>query len=509
MKTIPSSTKKDATVHPQIFFISAGLIVLFVLATLVSIGSAEAFFSTLQSAIARYARWLLILAVNVYLLFIGYLLLSRFANIRLGGPKAQPEFSRISWFAMLFSAGMGIGLLFYSVAEPMFHLVSPPLENVEPNSHQAAATAMAITFYHWGLHAWGIYALVGLALAFFSFNRNLPLTIRSAFEPLLGDRINGPLGYAIDILAVVATLFGVATSLGLGVQQVHAGLDHLFGIGPSIFWQFVLIAIITTIATISVVSGLDKGVRRLSEINLVAAGLLGLFVLTVGPTVFQLNGFVQNTGYYIQQIVRISTWTEAYQQTNWQESWTVFYWAWWIAWSPFVGMFIARISKGRTIREFLIGVLAVPTLCTFLWLSIFGNAAIHREIFGAGGLADIAISNTPVALFTLLEGYPMATFSSLLAVIVVVIFFVTSSDSGSLVIDIITAGGHTNPPVRQRIFWAVLEGVVAAVLLAGGGLVALQTGAITTGLPFSIVLLLLCVSLYRGLRQTAIVNESD
>jgi len=488
-------------VHPPVFFISAGLIVLFVVLTLVSLESTGAFFAALQTGIARYARWFLILVVNIYLLFVVYLMFSRFAHIRLGGPDSKPEFGYWSWFAMLFSAGMGIGLLFYSVAEPMYHLSDPPVHGVEPGSTGAASAAMAITFYHWGFHAWGIYALVGLALAFFSFNRGLPLTIRSAFHPLIGDRIHGPLGNIIDTLAVVATLFGVATSLGLGVQQINAGLAHLFGVGQTATCQLVLIGIITAMATASVVSGLDNGIRRLSEINLFAAALLLLFVLFVGPTLFELNGLVQNVGNYLQQFVRLSTWTETYQRTNWQENWTVFYWAWWIAWSPFVGMFIARISRGRTVREFLLGVLLVPTTCTFLWLSIFGNAAIHRELFGAGGLTEIVNTNMPVALFALLEGYPMATVSSLLGIAVVVIFFVTSSDSASLVIDIITAGGNTNPPVAQRIFWAVLEGVVAAALLLGGGLVALQTGAITTGLPFAVVLLLVCFSLRRGLRQ--------
>lgn len=487
--------------HPTVFIVSASLIVLMVVGSLLSLETTDSFFADLQGAIAERAGWFFVLVVNLFLLFGVVVLLSPAGRIRLGGEHAQPTFGYASWFAMLFSAGMGIGLLFFSVAEPLYHFSTPPLAGVEPGSNEAAVVAMRTTYFHWGLHAWGIYALVGLALAYFSFNRGLPLTLRSAFVPLLGDRVHGPLGNLIDILAVVATLFGVATSLGIGVQQVNAGLDYLFGVAQTPGTQVILIVIITGMATASVVSGLNKGIRRLSEFNVVVALLLLLFVLVVGPTLFVLNGWVQNMGQYAQRFLALSTWTETYQGTKWQNGWTVFYWAWWIAWSPFVGMFIARISRGRTIREFMLGVLLVPTLVTFLWLSVFGNAALHRELFGSGGLSEAVQANMPVALFELFSEMPLGALASGLGVIVVVTFFVTSSDSGSLVIDIITAGGNTNPPLPQRIFWALMEGGVAAALLLGGGLIALQTASITIGLPFAVVLLLMCWSLGRALRD--------
>ncbi|MGF1450044.1 MAG: BCCT family transporter [Opitutales bacterium] len=486
-------------IHPTVFLVSAGVILLAVAISLISLETTGSFFAELQAAIASRTGWFFILSVNLYLLFVVGLLFSPAGKIRLGGKEARPDFGYLSWLAMLFSAGMGIGLLFFSVAEPLYHLASPPHAGVEAGSPEAARSAMKLTYFHWGFHAWGIYALVGLALAYFAFNKGLPLTIRSAFVPLLGKRVNGPLGNVIDILAVVATLFGVATSLGIGVQQVNAGLEHLFGLEQSPTAQVLLTTFITTLATVSVVLGLDKGIRRLSECNMAMGLLLLLFVLIAGPTLFVLNGWVQNTGRYLQDFLALATWTETYQRTDWQNGWTVFYWAWWIAWSPFVGMFIARISRGRTIREFLLGVLLVPTALTFLWLSVFGNAALHAELFGEGGLAAVVQANMPVALYAMLEPYPLGQIASGLGVLVVVTFFVTSSDSGSLVIDIITSGGNTNPPVLQRVFWAVLEGVVAAVLLLGGGLSALQTASITTGLPFAFVLLLMAYSLWRAL----------
>jgi len=498
-QTLGSSLGLD--IHPTVFLVSAGVIIGSVLLSLVALESTGALFADLQNAIAESAGWFFILVVNVFLLAVLVIAFSPAGKVRLGGEGARPSFSAISWFAMLFSAGMGIGLLFFSVAEPLYHFATPPHTSIEAGTPAAASEAMRMTYYHWGFHAWGIYALVGLSLAYFSFNRGLPLTIRSAFVPLLGDRVKGPWGNLIDILAVVATLFGVATSLGIGVQQVNAGLAYLFDLSESSITQVLLIAIITAMATISVVMGLDKGIRRLSELNMFAGLALLVFVLVAGPTLFLLNSWVQNLGSYLQRFVALSTWTEAYQGTGWQNNWTVFYWAWWISWSPFVGMFIARISRGRTVREFILGVLLVPTMLTFLWLSLFGNAALHRELFGVGGLATAVAENMPVALFELFSEMPFGTIASGLGVIVVVTFFVTSSDSGSLVIDILTAGGNTNPPVVQRIFWAVMEGAVAAVLLLGGGLTALQTASITTGLPFAIVLLFMVWSLSVALRQ--------
>lgn len=486
-------------VHPWVFFVSGGLIGLFVVLTLIFQGGVDEFFSSVQVKIATYAGWFFVWTMNIILVFVVSLLLGRFGDIRIGGSEAVPEFSTPAWFSMLFSAGMGIGLLFYGVAEPMFHFVASPL--AEPGTAQAARVALDITFLHWGLHPWAIYTMVGLSLAFFAFNKGLPLSIRSVFYPIFGERIHGAIGNAIDIMATVATMFGVATSLGLGVQQVNAGLSHLFGIPQSITVQVILIAAITAVATWSVVRGLDAGIKRLSQLNIVFALSLMLFVLFLGPTLFIMKALLENIGYYLQHLPQLATWNETYEATDWQKGWTVFYWGWWISWSPFVGMFIARVSFGRTISEFIKGVLFVPTLVTFIWVTVFGNSAINIEMFGGGGIAKAVQENIPVSLFKLLEHYPLGWLTSILAVTVVVTFFVTSSDSGSLVIDIITAGGNPEPPVVQRVFWAVLEGVVAAVLLFGGGLVALQTAAITTGLPFSVVLLGMCYALHKGLAE--------
>jgi choline/glycine/proline betaine transport protein len=484
-------------IQPHVFFIGAALILFFVLLTIFLGPLVDNFFGRLQAQIANYSGWFYVAVMNVVLVFCLYLMTSRFSNIRIGGATAEPEFSTLSWFAMLFSAGMGIGLLFYGVAEPMFHYVANPI--AEPGTVEAARKAMDLTFLHWGLHPWGVYCLVGLSLAFFGFNLKLPLSIRTVFYPLLGDKIHGFWGHLIDVLATVATMFGVATSLGLGVQQVNAGLSHLFNVPQSPTVQILLIAGITGLATWSVVRGLDGGIRRVSEINIVLAVSLMLFVLILGPTLFIFNGLIENIGYYLNYLPSLATWNETYEATDWQNGWTVFYWGWWIAWSPFVGMFIARVSFGRTIREFVMGVLFVPTLVTFFWLTVFGDSAIYIEMFGKGGLAKAVQENIPVSLFIFLENFPIATVTCILGVVVVISFFVTSSDSGSMVIDIITAGGNPDPPKPQRLFWAIMEGVVAAALLVGGGLVALQTAAITTGLPFSIVILMMCWALFRGL----------
>ena len=492
-------------IHPQVFFISAGLILFFVLITLIFQQYVGNIFQVLQGAIASYTGWFFIWTMNIILVFILILLAGRFGDVRIGGMDARPEFSTLGWFSMLFSAGMGIGLLFYGVAEPMFHFASSPL--AEPGTDEAARKAMDISFLHWGLHPWAIYTLVALSLSFFSFNKGLPLSIRTAFYPLMGDRIYGWSGNVIDILATVATLFGVSTSLGLGVQQVNAGLDHVLGIGQSTTIQVLLITGITAIATWSVIKGLDKGIRRLSEVNIVLAAGLAFFVFILGPTLFVLNAFGENVGYYIQHLPQLSTWNETYENTTWQNGWTIFYWSWWIAWSPFVGMFIARVSFGRTIRQFILGVLLVPAMVTFIWLTIFGNTAIFIELFGAGGIAKAVQENIPVSLFVLLENFPLTSVTSGLTILVVITFFVTSSDSGSMVIDIITSGGNPNPPVLSRLFWAIMEGFVAAMLLVGGGLVALQTATITTGLPFAMVLLGMCFTLYKGL--TAYVGPQE
>ena len=456
-------------------------------------------FAAVQSWIVHEMGWFYVAAVATFLVFAIGIAASSMGAIKLGPDDSEPDFSTASWFAMLFSAGMGIGIMFYGVAEPVLHFASPPVG--EGGTVEAARNAMQLSFFHWGLHAWAIYAVMGLALAYFSFRQGLPLTVRSALYPLIGERIYGPIGHLVDIFAVFGTMFGVATSLGLGVMQVNAGLDYLFGIEPDISVQLMLIAGITLLATASVVSGINAGIRRLSELNLGLAIALMLFVLAVGPTVFLLQAAMQNTGAYLSDLVGKTFTLYAYQPNEWIGGWTLFYWGWWISWSPFVGMFIARISRGRTIREFIIGVLLVPSGFTFLWFTVFGNTALAMQLDGSAQMVDAVQADVAVALFQFLGHLPFAGISMTIATLLVVTFFVTSSDSGSLVIDIITSGGEPEPPVWQRVFWAVTEGVVAAVLLLAGGLAALQTGAIASGFPLAAILLVVCYGLFTALRH--------
>lgn len=488
-------------IFPPVFYPAAGLIILLVVITIFMGSNAGKVFSAMQAWLAQSMGWVYMLAVTGFLVFCLYLTFSDHGKIRLGPNHSRPEYSFGSWFAMLFSAGIGIGLLFFGVAEPLTHYLAPP--DADPRSIEAAKEAMQITFFHWGINAWAVYAIVGLTLAYFSFRHRLPLTIRSALYPLIGERIHGPLGHAVDVLAVIGTLFGVATSLGFGVSQVNAGLNHLFDIPVSTTVQVILISVITACATVSVVSGLDAGIKRLSELNMVLALALLLFVIALGPTILFFNSFVQNIGLYIGTVAERSFRLNAYSgDHDWMSSWTLFYWGWWISWSPFVGIFIARISKGRTIREFIIGVLLVPTVFTFIWMTAFGNATIFFEAEGAG-LAEVVAENLPLGLFAFLGQLPFSSVVSFIAVILIITFFVTSSDSGSLVIDTITSGGHMDPPLWPRVFWAVAEGVVAAVLMITGGLGALQAATITTALPFTLVIVLACFGLMRGLRMEA------
>jgi choline/glycine/proline betaine transport protein len=493
------SSKKYFDVDPLVFWPSALVIVIFIAITLIVGEPMNKVFSNIQSSISSFGGWFFVLSVNIFLFFVLFIAFSKYGKIRLGGSKSRPEFSTAAWFAMLFSAGMGIGILFWSVGEPINHFINPP--DAESRSIEAARESMEITFLHWGLHAWGIYALVGMALAFFTFNKKLPLTISSVFYPLLGEKVNGPWGKVINVLAVVATLFGLATSLGLGVQQVSAGLTHLFNLPDNLTTQVILITIITFAATGSVVAGLSGGVKRLSQMNMILGAIFLLFMLLVGPTLFVMNSFIQNTGGYIQNFFELSFWTETYKQSDWQSDWTVFYWAWWVSWSPFVGMFIARISRGRTLKEFVLGVLIVPTLLTFLWLSTFGGSAIYLELNSLADIASAVTGNIATSLYVLLEQFPLSAVTSIVGVVLVISFFVTSSDSGSLVVDSLTAGGKLDAPIPQRIFWALTEGAVAAVLLIGGGLGALQTAAISTGLPFAVILIILMWSLLKGLQK--------
>ena len=488
-------------INPPVFFGSVAITVLFLGVGVLFPAQAEAIFAAVQSWILDTFGWLYLLAVGIFIFSVLLFATSSFGNLKLGPDDSTPDFHYLSWVAMLFAAGMGIGLMYFAVGEPMKHFAAPP--EAAPLSIAAQRQAMSVTFFHWGLHAWSIYAVVGLSLAYFGYRYNLPLTVRSGLYPLLKNRIDGPLGHAVDIFAVCGTLFGIATSLGFGVLQINAGLTYLLGVPNSATVQVVLIAAITAVATMSVVTGLDKGVRRLSELNLTLAILLMVFVLLVGPTSHLLRDFVQNIGFYLDTLVLRTFNIYAYEPRPWIDAWTLFYWAWWISWSPFVGMFIARISRGRTVREFVIAACLVPLAVSVLWMSAMGGTAIHQLLAdGYQGVAENVTNNTPeLALYKMLEPLPYGHIASFVGIVLVIVFFVTSSDSGSLVVDTITAGGKLEAPVPQRVFWASFEGLVAIALLAGGGLQALRAAAISTGLPFAIVLLLMCVSLIVGLRR--------
>ncbi len=494
-------------INPPVFILSGVLTLVFVGLAALFPDAASGVFTAAQDWIVHTAGWFYVLTVAGFLVFVVTLAVSGYGNIKLGPDHSEPDYSYTSWFAMLFSAGMGIGLMFFGVAEPVMHFAAPPVG--EGGTVAAARDAMRITLFHWGVHAWAIYAVVALSLAYFSFRHNLPLTIRSALYPLIGERIYGPIGHAVDIFAVLGTLFGVATSLGFGVIQVNAGLNYLFDLPVSVPIQVVLIAAITAIATLSVALGLDAGIRRISELNIALAVILLVFVLVTGPTVFLLQTLVQNTGNYLSSLFSMTFNLHAYEPTSWIGGWTLFYWGWWIAWSPFVGMFIARVSRGRTIREFVVGVLLVPVGFTFMWMTFFGDTAIHMILMqGIGELADAVAADTSVALFRFLEQLPLSGITSLLATLLVITFFVTSSDSGSLVVDMLTSGGEEESPVWQRIFWAVIEGIVAAALLLAGGLQALQTATIASALPFAVIMILMCWGLVRALRLEAVKRLS-
>ncbi len=489
-------------IHNPVFFVSASLIIVFVIATI-------QYPSEANEALAAARGWCLatfdgfmMMSVNAVLLFCLALTLLPVSKVKLGGKEAEPEFSRLSWFSMLFAAGMGIGLMFWGVAEPMTYFIGAsgtPL-GVLPTSPAAADMAMAATIYHWGLHAWAIYAVIGLALAFFSFNCKLPLTLRSAFYPLLGERCWGWPGHVIDTFAVLATIFGLATSLGLGASQVNAGLTMLFGVEEAINTKFSIIIFVTFIAILSVVRGLEGGVKVLSNFNMLLAVALLVFIALVGSNISVAGAVLKTGANYLGNIVPLSNWAGRADEP-WMQDWTVFYWAWWVSWSPFVGMFIARVSTGRTVREFIVAVLLVPTLVTLIWMSVFGMNALHQAQNGIGSLAN-GMTSMSLATFQMLESLPFSELTTLVGVVLVLVFFITSSDSGSLVIDSITAGGKHDAPVPQRIFWATMEGLLAAALLYGGGqqaLAALQAGTVVAGIPFTLILLLVCFSLYKGL----------
>ncbi|WP_218354919.1 BCCT family transporter [Alteromonas lipotrueiana] len=464
-------------------------------------------FQSAQDTIVTNGSWFYVATVAIILILVVYLGMSRFGEIRLGPDHAKPEFSMPTWISMLFAAGMGIGLMFFGVAEPIMHFQAPP--TAEPGTIEAVQEAMKTTFFHWGLHAWAIYAVVALILGYFAFRHNLPLTMRSALYPLIGDRIYGWTGHIVDIFAVTSTIFGVSTSLGLGAAQINAGLSYVFDLPNSNSVQIAIMAFVVLLAIVSVATGLEKGIRRLSETNMVLAILLLLFIFIVGPTVFILQAYVQNTGAYLSDIVRNTLNLFAYDKTDWIGGWTIFYWGWWLAWAPFVGLFIARVSYGRTIREFIFGVLLIPTAFTLLWMTVFGNTAIDL-VFSKGvtQLASMVENDSSVALFVFLENFPFSNVLTLLAVVMVMIFFVTSCDSGAMVVDMLCSHGSNNTPLWQRIYWAIAVGVVASILLYAGGLSALQTMTIVSALPFAIILLVSMYGLLKALRVDGSKRES-
>lgn len=486
-------------VNRPVFIASALLIVGFIFFGSLFGELAGEVFNQLQSFITHRFRWLFIILMNVAVVFSLYIALSRYGDIRLGHQTEHPEYSLMSWFGMLFSAGIGIGLLYWGTAEPLYHFMSPPMGQAE--TVEAAKQAMSISFLHWGIHAWALYCVVALSLAYFHYRRGLPLSIRSVLYPLIGQKIYGKWGHVVDTLAVFGTMFGVVTSLGLGAMQINAGFSNVFGIPNNVPVQLCLIAIITAMATLSVMMGLDKGIKRLSDINIVLTVLLLGFMLFFGPTQFIIDSFIENIGNYVSQLIPLGFWSEAYSNTDWQANWTIFYWAWWVSWSPFVGIFVARISRGRTIREFIFGVLFIPMLLLFFWFTTFGGSAVHMELMGNYGLIEAVKADYGSAIFKLIEYYPLTKPLTLVIVVMIMLWFVTSSDSASLVIDMLTAGGDTNPPKIQRLFWALSQGVIAAVLLVAGGLSALQAVAIIAGFPFAIVVFVMMYCLWRGLTR--------
>lgn len=499
-------------IHNPVFPVSAIAILLFTFLTLAFQTQAEPLFVGLRDWLTGNLDWFFLFSGNIFVVLCIALILSPLGRVRLGGPDATADYSYVGWFSMLFAAGMGIGLMFFGVSEPMSHFSAAfdgivvgedglrtdwaPLGGAEGDADAARRLGMAATIFHWGLHPWAIYAVVALALALFSYNKGLPLTLRSAFYPIFGERIWGWPGHVIDILAVLSTVFGLATSLGIGAQQASAGLDFLFNVGTTNTVLIMLIVVITAIAIGSILRGLDGGVKVLSQVNMALAALLLVFIIVVGPTVSILSGFFGNLAAYGQNLPALSM-PFGREDSNFASGWTAFYWAWWISWSPFVGMFIARVSRGRTVREFLIAVLIVPTLLSVLWMTALGGTAISQVV--NQGLSSVQDAALELKLFEMLTYLPLTGLTSLIGIVLVIVFFITSSDSGSLVIDTIAAGGKTNAPVIQRVFWASFEGMVAIALLLGGGLAALQAMAVSTGLPFTLVLLGACYSIVRGL----------
>jgi choline/glycine/proline betaine transport protein len=493
-------------VNTRVFIPSLLIIALIVLTALILGAEIRPFVRDLNDLLVNKLGWFYILSMSFYLIVAFFLLFSKFGDIRLGPDNSKAEFRYSTWLAMLYSAGMGIGLLFYGVAEPIMHFARPAPPLLNPSNAEATHNAMGITLFHWGFHPWACYALVGLCLAYFAYRKNLPFSLRSALYPFIGDKIYGWRGDLVDITAIVSTLFGVATSLGLGALQINSGLSEVFKTPNTSTIQVIIILVITLAATISVVTGLKKGVKLLSEFNmLIALGLL-LAVFFLGPTTYLLNSMVENVGIYLQTLPRNSFWTASLNETRqeWLGNWTVFYWAWWIAWSPFVGMFLARISKGRSIREFTFGVLVVPVVMSLIWFSVFGNTAIYFETHQIHPLIQKVSNNIPAALFYFFDAFPWAIVLKITALTCVILFFITSSDSASLVIDILSSGGKGTPHKSVKVFWATAEGLVAAALLFAGELRSLQLASLTTALPFALIISIAGMGLLKALsKETA------
>ena len=506
--------------NPHIFFWSAGLMVVILFLLLVFPGPIGEVFGQGRNWIVSRLGWFFILGVTSWVLFLAWVAFSRYGTLRLGKDDDRPEYGNLSWFAMLFAGGIGTVLMFWGVAEPISHFSNPPFAGTEPYSIEAARSAMSIALYHLSIHTWAIFTLPGLAFGYFVYRHDLPLRFSSAFYPLLKERIYGPIGKTIDVFAVLGTLFGLAVSLGLGTSQISAGLSALTGMGDTVWLRVVIITILTAVATTSIVAGLDKGVKRLSNLNILMAVGLMLFVLFFGDTVFLLRQIIESLGYYLQDVVRLSFWNDAMAQFGkeegwgWQGSWTVFYWAWTVTWSPFMGIFLARISRGRTVREFIGGVLVAPSVFTLVWFVIFGWSAMELDgIGGDGGALSAAVAESvPLAMFAFFDHFPAATLVSGIAIVVVGLFFATSSDSASLVVDMLCSGDGDPGPVRQRVFWGVSEGAVAASLIVLGGdqaLTTLQQVITVMGLPIFVLVFVMLFSLLIGFRTERFVARRD
>lgn len=493
------STKPSwfANINPNVFISTVTIIAIFLALVVFAPDAFSLLTQQINQWITNSFSWFYVLSVALFLIILIYIALSDMGKIKLGPDHSQPKYSSTSWFAMLFTAGMGIGLMFFGVAEPVMHYVTPPAG--EPETVMAAQQSMRVTFFHWGLHAWAIYTLVGLSLAYFAYRHQLPLKIRSALYPLIGKKIYGPIGDGVDTFATIGTVFGVATTLGFGVTQINSGLNYLFGIEQAPSTQVILIIVVSAMAATSVFFGLDKGIKRLSELNLVLALLLLIFVFVAGPSIYLLQTTIQNAGQYVSNLFNMTFNLYAYQPSGWIGGWTIMYWAWWISWSPFVGMFIARVSEGRSIREFIVGVLLIPTGFTLIWMGFMGNAALYSIMHEANtGLLDAVQRDSSVALFEFLNHLPFSSVTSIIATLLVMLFFVTSADSGALVTDYLTAKSE-NSPTWQRLFWTVLMALLAIVLLLVGGLEALQSATIMSALPFTMVMLLICWGLIKAL----------